>query len=349
MEMNNNIKWGIFEIGKLFNNFEQGKCKNASILKPGDIPYIGATNKNNGTMNFVKYDREIISKGNCIIFISQGDGSAGYSIYKKEDCICGSTVILAYSPFINLYTGLFISCCSDMNQSKYSHGYSRNMDRLKKDHIMLPTNENNEPNYQYMENFIKDLLKNKRNSFKSYAMNKIEKIKENNKIICNMNYSPTKISDIFESIQRGKRLKNENHVKGCIPYISSSALDNGVSDYVSNDNGRMFEHCITLANSGSVGSSFYQSYKFVASDHVTHLKGKKLNEFSYLFLCTMLNRLSGKYNFNREINDIRIKCEKILVPVSCGNIDYIGMEESTKKIYSDKLNKYLEYCKEIKF
>ncbi len=133
-----NKKWMPFQIGNLFQSFEQGKCKNASELKKGDCPYVGATNRNNGVLKFVKYDDKIITKGNCIIFISQGDGSAGYSIYKKEDCICGGTVIAAYADFINEYNGMFISCCSDMNQSKYSHGHARSLDRLKKDFIMLP-------------------------------------------------------------------------------------------------------------------------------------------------------------------------------------------------------------------
>ena len=39
---------------------------------------------------------------------------------------------------------------------------------------------------------------------------------------------------------------------------------------------RKFEDCITIANSGSVGSAFFHQYEFVASDHVTQLKRKGL-------------------------------------------------------------------------
>lgn len=79
--------------------------------------------------------------------------------------------------------------------------------------------------------------------------------------------------NIFDEIQRGKRLKTDDHVVGSMPYVSSSSIDNGVDNFIGNeDDVRIFEDCITLANSGSVGTAFYQPFKFVASDHVTKLK-----------------------------------------------------------------------------
>ena len=70
---------------------------------------------------------------------------------------------------------------------------------------------------------------------------------------------------------------------------------------------------MTLANSGSVGSTFYHTYSFVASDHVTELKRGELDRYAYLFLATLLGRLSEKYSFNREINDERIKRERVIL------------------------------------
>ena len=48
---------------------------------------------------------------------------------------------------------------------------------------------------------------------------------------------------------------------------------NGVDNFIANDKGvRCFENCLTLANSGSVGATFFHHYRFVASDHVTALE-----------------------------------------------------------------------------
>ena len=86
------------------------------------------------------------------------------------------------------------------------------------------------------------------------------------------------LRDIFPDIQRGKRLKNADHIQGKTPYVSSSAINNGVDAFIGNDDKvRKYKECLTLANSGSVGKTFYHSYEFIASDHVTSLKSDRLN------------------------------------------------------------------------
>ena len=36
------------------------------------------------------------------------------------------------------------------------------------------------------------------------------------------------VPEIFQNIQRGKRLKNADHIPGIVPYVSSTANNNGV-------------------------------------------------------------------------------------------------------------------------
>ncbi|HDX7679035.1 TPA: restriction endonuclease subunit S, partial [Staphylococcus aureus] len=72
--------------------------------------------------------------------------------------------------------------------------------------------------------------------------------------------------------------------------------------------------------------------------HVTHLKNNNLNKFTYLFIANMLRRLEGKYSFNREINDFRIKRERILLPTKNNQPDYEFMEQYMKR----KENKILD-------
>ncbi len=153
------------------------------------------------------------------------------------------------------------------------------------------------------------------------------------------------LRDIFPDIQRGKRLKTADHIQGSIPYVSSSAINNGVDAFIGNSGKvRKFEECLTLANSGSVGKTFYHSYEFIASDHVTSLKSDKLNKYSYLFIATIVQRLEEKYSFNREINDVRINKEKIVLPVDeSGNPDYAFMEQYIKEREQQIIQNYIVY------
>lgn len=150
---------------------------------------------------------------------------------------------------------------------------------------------------------------------------------------------------IFPKIQRGKRLKKADHSKGQTPYVSSTASNNGVDSFIGNMVAvRKFSNCLSLANSGSVGACFYQPFEFVASDHVTRLANPKFNKYVYLFLSGVVTRISSKYSFNREINDSRIKKEKILLPVNNkGEPDFEFMENYMRTIEAKQLKKYKQH------
>jgi len=153
------------------------------------------------------------------------------------------------------------------------------------------------------------------------------------------------LNDIFSEIQRGKRLKKDDHKTGKMPYVSSTAMNNGIDGYVSNkDKVRIFSKCLSLANSGSVGACFYQPSEFVASDHVTKLENNDLSRNVLLFISAIVSRLSEKYSFNREINDTRIRREKIMLPINEKNEpDYEYMENYMKQLELKKLKQYVKY------
>ena len=93
-----------------------------------------------------------------------------------------------------------------------------------------------------------------------------------------------------------------------------------------------------------MGSAFYHRYRFVASDHVTRLQREGLDKYAYLFMVPIINRLSEKYSFNREINDERIKREKILLPVdNKGEIDFAFMSAFMREVEKDMLGTTLKY------
>ena len=136
-----------------------------------------------------------------------------------------------------------------------------------------------------------------------------------------------KVSEIFPSIQRGKRIKRADHVEGNVPYVSASALNNGVDGFIGNREGiRVFANCLSLANSGSVGSAFFHPYAFVASDHVTKLEREGADRYIYLFFPPVFSRMAERYGFNHEISDARITRERIMLPViSDGTPDWAFM------------------------
>lgn len=337
-------KWGTFFIKDIFE-IEKCKCSKVTALNKGSIPYVGATNRNNGVLDFVDGEDKLITKGNCLAFICDGEGSIGYSIYKQEDFIGSTTVKVGRNKNLNKYNAKFISTIADTVRSKYNFGFKRNEEHLKKEILQLPIDNENNINWKFMEEYIKEREYRQRNKLKKYYRDKLEFLSICDDFNMNVEWKEFFLSDIFETIKRGKRLTKANQIKGKIPYISSTALSNGIDNFIGNtEKVRKSENNITLANSGSVGASFYQPYEYIASDHVTSLTLKSGNKYVYLFLSSVLKRLGEKYTFNREINDMRIKREKLILPIDeKGNPNWYYMEKLIKNIERNNVKNILDY------
>lgn len=344
----NDREWCVFLIGDLFS-VKRPPARNKDNYEVGDIPFVASGSVNNGVMKCCKpLEDEKLDEAGCIT-VSPVDGSAFYQPYPfLGRGGAGSSILMLYADNMNLYSGQFIAkMISNTCACKYTYGHMGNKDGIKRERIMLPIDENNNPDYQFMEDYVKELMARKREQYLDYCKEQLKIFGGGYSLIplADKQWKSFFIVDVFDTIQRGKRLKTADHLVGEVPYVSSSALNNGVDNFVSNDKGvRKFSDCLSLANSGSVGSSFYEPFEFVASDHITHLKNEDFNKYHYLFLATMTSRLSQKYNFNREINDKRISREIILLPLNDkGEPDYEYMEKYSKNLLCKKIQRYIKY------
>lgn len=153
----NTDDWKYFNIKDIFD-LEKCKCSNAtSLLDNGnDIFYVGAKKTDNGVMQKVEMVENLVSKGNCIVFIGDGQGSVGYSTYQPIDFIGSTTLTCGYNENINKYNGLFIVTVLDLERYKYSFGRKYGKSQLQKAKIKLPSKDE-KPDFELMENYIKSL------------------------------------------------------------------------------------------------------------------------------------------------------------------------------------------------
>lgn len=85
----------------------------------------------------------------------------------------------------------------------------------------------------------------------------------------------------------------------------------------------------------------------MASDHVTALKTEGMSKYVYLFLTATIEKQGSNFNFNREINDARIKNMQIMLPVDdVGEPDYAYMEQYAKNMMLRKYRQYLAFLSE---
>lgn len=336
--------WKEFILGEEFSIESTSSSIDKNKLQEGEgqFPYITRTDNENGIDHFIPEQNYAIDEGNVITI-----GLDTQTVfYQPTAFYTGQNIQVIRHERLDKYNALFIRVALQRVLTRFSWGsYGATLTRLRKSRIYLPATNEGKPDFVFMSSFMQqvehDIIRTTLPILQS-------RLKSNNSCwggvkLDNQNWKDFCFTDIFTEIQRGKRLKRADHKNGNMPYISSRAQDNGVDGFVGNEGGvRLFGECLTLANSGSVGSAFYHQYKFVASDHVTRLKNDNLDKYIYLFMIPLINRLSEKYSFNREINDERIKRERLFLPVtSNGTPDWQFMETYMRNLESYQIALYL--------
>lgn len=342
------VKWKTFKLGDIFDLVTKSS-KGLNHLEKNisdGISYVGATNRNNGVLDFVKRKENLIYSGNAIAFIRNGEGSMGYSVYKKEDFIASQDITVGYNQYLNEYNAKFITTIADQVRGKYNFGYKRNQERLKRETLVLPSDEKGNPNFQYMSDFVKKLELDKAQEVLEYIYIYIRVKNILEEKVCEISWKNFWIEDICE-IKSGVRLTKANQEIGLRPFASASDSDNGVTAFVSNKNKSLDANVLGVNYNGSVVENFYHPYEAIFSDDVKRLKWKDEiygNKYTYLFLKQMILSQKIKYAYGYKFNGERMKRQKIMLPVTeTGLPDYDYMTSFMQKQELKQIFKILNY------
>jgi len=153
----------------------RGRENNMAILDDGKMPLISAKKINNGLKGFVSSPNRTV-KGNCISLNNDGDGGAGLAYYQPYEMAL-DTHVTALIPKENIskWSMLFISECISKLHGFFGHGLSISNKRAKNIQIMLPVTDDGQPDYEYMEQYAKNMMLKKYNQYLSYLEHKKEK------------------------------------------------------------------------------------------------------------------------------------------------------------------------------
>ena len=150
-------EWKEFKIEDLFE-VKRPIARSVSNYEDGSVPFIASGNYNNGIIKFcAPNNNEILDKGNCIT-VSPIDAS---SFYQENDFLgrggAGSAIILLYNNNLNTRIGLFIASIIKNKFTKYSYNNQLTSAAIISETIKLPVDSNGEPNWQYMDYYMKDI------------------------------------------------------------------------------------------------------------------------------------------------------------------------------------------------
>lgn len=148
-------QWKDYKMESLFK-FVKGKRLTKADMIPGNVNFLGAISENNGVRE--KIESDYCWKSNCITV--NYNGSVGEAFYQKEPFWASDDVNVLYARefwVLNKYIAMFIITVIKANRYRFGYGRKWTIEKMKETFIKLPSRSDGNPDFEYMEKYIKSL------------------------------------------------------------------------------------------------------------------------------------------------------------------------------------------------
>ena len=147
--------WKGFTLDSLFV-FSKGKRLTKEDIIPGNLNFLGAISDCNGVRE--KIESNYCWQPNCITV--NYNGSVGEAFYQSEPFWASDDVNVLYAKDfwkMNKYVAMFLITVIKANKYRFGYGRKWTLEKMKETIIKLPSNKNGDPDFAFMEKYIKSL------------------------------------------------------------------------------------------------------------------------------------------------------------------------------------------------
>lgn len=322
-------EWKRFPLSTLFV-IKKGTRLTKADMQVGNIRFIGASAFNNGITKYIS-NNEALSPANVLTV--NYNGSIGETFYQDKEFWASDDVNVLIPRFkMNRYIALFIApLIKKTGQNKYAFIDKWKLADMERDCILLPANPLGQPDWKYMEKYMK-----KQEAKALVSLCKFTMSQGKNTRLDTNRWKNFFLSELGFNIQLAKGdLKAQKQPDGTIPLVSSGKINAGVCKYIAptNDSELFPSGTITV---DMFGKSFYQLTPFYAVSHgrVNMLiKEKPYSKYVALFLVNAIENTTQQFAFNNMCNSKALAKIQVKLPINKkGRPDFIYMERYMKKI-----------------
>jgi hypothetical protein len=344
-ELLENVEWGEFKIGYLFDKIEVKSLKYKTSQLPSEpineyiLPALTAGVLNQGLNNFVPKNNATILKN--VISISANGANTGATFYQNKDfTVLQDAYAINWKDKDNLLTdNQYLYLTSSISKTifgNYEWTNKAGWEKIKNDKIMLPM-KHNKIDFEFMENFIAELEAERiaeldayllASGLKDYTLtNEEQNVLDDFE---NEKFTKYKVVDIFNVKNSGNILsRNIIPDSGKTPYLCASSENNGVSSYITYDYKYLDKgNCIFIGGKTFVVT--YQEKNFYSNDShnlILNLQKNVKSKSKYLYLATCINKSLGhKYSWGNSISNKKIQTDIVSLPTKNKQPDYKTME-----------------------
>ena len=144
-------EWKEFKVKDIFPVVNRGKRLTKANRKPGNIPLITAGFLNYGVGEYIsnpeqtRYDKAITID------------MFGNAFYRGSTFCCDDNIIVLQNSKISEWAKIFITPVIDARKVNYSYGNQYRLGDLETHIIRLPVDSTGQPDYDFMEQYMKTL------------------------------------------------------------------------------------------------------------------------------------------------------------------------------------------------
>ncbi len=340
----------IFEIKHGFYN------KKPEDNPQGVIPFIGATDSNNGITSKCDYAtieqtsktgdennapiEDKIFEANCITV--SNNGSVGYAFYQPKQFTCTHDVNPLYLKGHLLTPNIALFLCTLIEKDRFRWAYGRKWRpvRMPKSRIKLPVTSSNNPDWEYIENYVKEFLI-------PNLPNQARQVWQKQYSLQPLNPTPLKLSDrkwkhipcsnVFKEISIGKSydLNSLEPDENGVEYLSRSVDNNGYEYKVSATDKTITKgNFISVVMVGIPSTAFYQPNDVICAQNILVLRYPQINQYNALFLCSVIQKECYRYSYGRTLSKGYFESHSIYLPVlpNTDTPDWQFMEDYIKSL-----------------
>ena len=286
-------KWEPFPIGKLFTVVKGTRLTKAN-MRDGSINFIGASAINNGITAHISNNEHIHPKNTITITYN---GSVGEAFYQDTPFWASDDVNVLYPVFtLNRYIALFIIPILKQAGKRYAFVDKWKKEDMERDCILLPVDENHQPDFSYMESYMKN-----QEIAVSASLTKLQSAKYclRSKNVDVEKWKTYKIKDIFPEIVK-PMVYHTREVKeslGGIPYVIRSKFNNGIKYNVKRPLGKV--NPARVISFGAENTTFfYQKKEWISGRDMYYIDTRNIDEYACLFITSCLQPIAQKYSYN---------------------------------------------------
>lgn len=322
----NTDNWKSFPIATLFN-IKKGTRLTKYEMKPGNINYIGATAFSNGVTAKIGNVEKLHPAGTITVCYN---GSIGQAFYQDEQYWATDDVNVLYPKFkISINIAHFIISVIRLSSYKYQYADKWTSEKMAESELLLPAKSDNQPDWDYMENYIISQRKRIKKSIEELCLCSLHNES-------NIDLKDFKRFHLYDEqlfvIDSGTKLDKVRMTtkNPSVNFVGRSNANNGVTDYIDVIDGIIPYKAgnLTVSLGGEyLGSCFIQKKEFYTSQNVNVLIPRhEMTMNCKQYIATTIFR-EGRLHYKAFIDELNKHMNRdFSIPLPIDNLGKIDWE-----------------------